>query len=430
MPIGCYCWLTEEEIAAIDWTQFDPDAEMGYILEVDLEYPPHLHLAHNSLPLAPHKMDITEDTISPFSRECLQQTRGKTVHQSSKLVSTFLPRVKYAVHAANLALYLQLGMKLVKVHRVLSFEQSNFLGKYIDSCTRRRAEAKTAFRKNIHKSFSNCNYGKFIEDKRQHLEVEICTTKEHFERCVENPRFVSFKVISTSGIVAVFLKPRRILMDQAWAIGFTILERSKEMIFDHYYNIIRPALDNNCSVVFTDTDSLCLRVVAPLSKEQVLDRLEPVMDYSNYDKSHPRYDTSRANRPKYWKDELSGKTMAEFVGLSSKCYSYRVLDDSGAAAVTKNKCKGVTKVVRSRIPFDEYKKCVTGISKHVVGQCRIESKNHTIRVVSTEKRAISSFDDKRYVFNCNIHTAAYGSTLINASRGGPGTCPFCEYWSS
>lgn len=143
--------MPEHRLNDIDWTKFDENGETGYILEVDLDYPVQLHLEHSSLPLAPHRLNITEDILSPFQKECLRELRGTEKHRSTKLVSTFLPRKKYIVHAANLALYLELGMLLTKVHRALSFTQSTFLRQYIDYCTQSRARATTTFRKNLFK---------------------------------------------------------------------------------------------------------------------------------------------------------------------------------------------------------------------------------------------------------------------------------------
>ena len=70
---------------------------------------------------------------------------------------------------------------------------------------------------------------------------------------VSNPRYISFKPIG-KGYYALFLRRKSIHMRQLWMIGFTILDRSKELIFDHYYNKIVPALDGEVTVGFTDTD--------------------------------------------------------------------------------------------------------------------------------------------------------------------------------
>lgn len=127
-----------------------------------MTYPEELHLSHSGLPLAPHRYKITEKDLSPFSKEALNVLRHTNVHESEKLVSTFLPREKYVVHACNLALYLKLGMVMTKVHRVLQFSQDNFLTEYVEFCTRKRQQSTSEFRKRLFKAFSNSNFGKVI----------------------------------------------------------------------------------------------------------------------------------------------------------------------------------------------------------------------------------------------------------------------------
>ena len=237
--------------------------------------------------------------------------------------------------------------------------------------------------------FSNSCFGKFIENRRLHLECVIAKDRCKFEKLVANPRYSNFKILSQDGIVAVFLKQRTLHMSQAWAIGFTILERSKGLIYSDYYERIKPALGEKCAVLFTDTDSLCLRVTGKLTKDQVLDKLADVMDYSNYPKDHPRYSQARQNQLRYWKDEMKGSNLVEFVGLASKTYSMRISTDGVES--TQSKCKGVGKGFRKRIPFPDYKKCVVGINSHRVNQYSIQSRDHIIRTMKFDRLCFSSF---------------------------------------
>ena len=69
MPARDFAWTTSAEL---EWLQANllsipPDAETGCILEVDLEYPPHLHPSHKDLPLAPQQEAIHFPDLSPFS---------------------------------------------------------------------------------------------------------------------------------------------------------------------------------------------------------------------------------------------------------------------------------------------------------------------------------------------------------------------------
>ncbi|CAL1535717.1 unnamed protein product, partial [Lymnaea stagnalis] len=65
LPTGEFTWLTPEEIEDFKIDDVQIDAETGYILEVDLEYPKELHDDHNDYPLAPDKIEITDDMLSP-----------------------------------------------------------------------------------------------------------------------------------------------------------------------------------------------------------------------------------------------------------------------------------------------------------------------------------------------------------------------------
>lgn len=105
-------------------------------------------------------MKVDQDIMSPFMKEVLLENRKTDRHESTKLMSTFLPKTKYICHAANLSLYLQQGLILVKVHRALKFTTSKFLEQYIKYCTEKRKQATSDFRKRLFKAFSNSNFGK------------------------------------------------------------------------------------------------------------------------------------------------------------------------------------------------------------------------------------------------------------------------------
>jgi hypothetical protein len=134
-----------------------------YTVKVDIDYSEELHAAHNSIPLAPHQMSVTEKNLSPYALECTHIIKGKKVRESTKLTWTFLLPQCYIVHAANLTLYLKLGMKLVCLHIMVAFQQFMFLETYIDFCTIKCTERKTKFHKWLFKAFSNSNVGQLIE---------------------------------------------------------------------------------------------------------------------------------------------------------------------------------------------------------------------------------------------------------------------------
>ena len=98
----------------------------GYILEVDLIYPSHLHTRHNDFPLAPEKLNVKKLQLSQFC-DNLKQRLQLGDSSIEKLIPSFLPKTNYVVHFKNLKLYLQLGLELAKVHRGVKFEQKEWL---------------------------------------------------------------------------------------------------------------------------------------------------------------------------------------------------------------------------------------------------------------------------------------------------------------
>ena len=104
---------------------------IGYILEVDLQYPDELHVLHNDYPLAPEKLAISYEMLSDYCNEIADKYEIK-VGDVKKLIPNLGSKTNYVLHYKNLQLYLSLGMKLTKIRRVLIFKQSDWMKKYID----------------------------------------------------------------------------------------------------------------------------------------------------------------------------------------------------------------------------------------------------------------------------------------------------------
>ena len=109
----------------------------GYFLEVDLDYPENIHDIHNDYPMAPEKIKIEDDMLSPYCSEIKRKYDTKT-GGINKLVPNLMPKKIYGVHYKSLQYYLSQGLILKKVHRILKFKQSNLMKLYIDFNTEKR----------------------------------------------------------------------------------------------------------------------------------------------------------------------------------------------------------------------------------------------------------------------------------------------------
>ena len=128
----------------VDVMSIDKKSDIGYILEVELEYPKELHKLHNDYPLAPEKLAVTNDILSKYCKEIADKYEIK-VSNVKKLIPNLGSKTKYVVHYKNLQLYLSLGKKLTKIYRVLKFKQSDWMKKYIDFNTKKRMCATNDF---------------------------------------------------------------------------------------------------------------------------------------------------------------------------------------------------------------------------------------------------------------------------------------------
>ena len=117
LPYGGFKWLSKEEIDKFDLNSIGENSSIGYILEVDLEYPSELHDLHNYYPLAPEKLEITQHMLSKYCSDIADEYGIKT-GSVNKLVPNLGNKSKYVVRCRNLHLYLSLGMKLTKVYRL------------------------------------------------------------------------------------------------------------------------------------------------------------------------------------------------------------------------------------------------------------------------------------------------------------------------
>lgn len=157
-----------------------------------------------------------------------------------------------------------------------------------------------------------------------------------------------------------------------------------------------------------------------LEEKDYLDILADILDTSNYPKDHPKYSDKRAAVLGFWKDELASKVMIRYVGLRAKCYSYLVGEIDRRQHV---KCKGVRAAAKRSIPFEKFAACLEKVPQKVnVSQVNFRVNNHTIYTLRVKKTAFTSFDDKRWIYNCSVHSSPYGSSLITPD----GVCPFCQ----
>ena len=259
LPTGGFTWMTEKQINKTDLAKYKEDSNKGLILEVDLEYPKSLHETHDDYPLGPEKVKVTEDMLSDDCKKIATKYQISTglVH---KLIPPLKNKEKCVLHYRNLQLYIDLGLKVTKVHKVLEFNQSPWLKQYINFNTEKRTDAKNAFEKDlIFKLMNNSVFGKTMENIKKRVDVRLVTDEKKLLKMASKPTYVSSKIVNDNLVVVHQIKETLTLNRPAY-IGMCILDLSKTLMYDFHYNYIKNKYNDKAKLLFTDTDSLTYEI--------------------------------------------------------------------------------------------------------------------------------------------------------------------------
>ena len=388
LPKCDFRWASQDEIDRFQVEDTSDDSDTGFILEVDLEYPHQIHDDHNDYPLAPERLTVTHEMLSPYSKNILEKNSiglGKT----PKLVPNLNNKSHYVLHFKNLKLYVSLGMKLTKIHRILVFEQSPWLKSYIDYNTNKRKQAANEFEKDFYKLLNNSVFGKAMENLRNHVNVELVCKKERLRKVMAKPGVRSFKIFDES-LVAIEVRKHILQLNRPIYVGMSILDISKAHMYDFFYNYLKPKYGHKLKLNFTDTDSFCLEIQTPDAYKDMQED-EHLFDLSNFPTGHFLHNTTNKKVLGKFKDECPENPPKEFIGLKPKMYSI----DLGAGE--KKVAKGVNRsVIKRQLRHALYRTCLYDGTKMSHTMVRIRSSKHQLNTIKVNKISLSAFDDKRY----------------------------------
>ena len=257
--------------------------KVGYVCEVDLEYPDELHQMHNDYPLAPEKFEVKSEWLSQYQHNFMT---NKTCLKVKKLVPNLMPKHKYVVHYRNLQLYISLGMKITKLHRTLEFNQEPWMAPYIMMNTELRKDAKSEFEKDFFKLMNNSVFGKTMENLRKRINVHLVKgtdIKNKLMKLIAKPSFNAFKKFNEN-LVAVHMYKDTLKLNRPIYVGMSILDLSKHLMYDFYYNQLKEQY-SCCNLLYTDTDSFILHVETDDVYKDIKDN-QSQYDTSNYNNKH------------------------------------------------------------------------------------------------------------------------------------------------
>ena len=332
----------------------------------------------------------------------MAKKHGVSFGQMHKLIPTLCNKEKYVVHYRNLKFYMELGLKVKKIHRVLSFDQSPWLKQYINFKTEKRRLAKNAFEKDFFKLMNNSVYGKNMENLRKRIDVRLVTNKRRLLKLITSrPTFISSKIFNEN-LVAVHKIKETLTLNRPSYIGMCVLDLSKLLMYDFHYGYIKRRYGNKAQLLFTDTDSLTYEIETD-DVYQDFWKDKDMFDNSDYNKDSPFFYDDNKKVIGKMKDEAAGVIVTEFVGLRSKMYSYV----KTAKPVKKN-------VVKNEITHKSYKDVLLNERQLRHSMRTIRSKGHQLGAYEINKVSLSCFDDKRYLLDDGITSLSYGHYKITS----------------
>ena len=238
-PFGEFKWATKLSVYRENTIKnCNENSDYGALLEVDIEYPKELATKHTDLPFLPEKSKI---------------------NKAIKLVTTIDDKENYVVHILALKQALNHGLKFKKVHRVITFKQKAWMKPYIDMNRDLRKQAKTDFEKGFFKLMNNSVFGKTMENVRNHRDIKLIVTNGRRKKLVSEPNFHTSKHFSEE-LMAIEMRKTKVTMNKPVYLGQAILDISKTLMYEFWYDYLKPKYDDKVKICYMDTDSLIIHV--------------------------------------------------------------------------------------------------------------------------------------------------------------------------
>jgi hypothetical protein len=400
---------------------------MGYIMEVDLEIPESLHDKFNDYPPAPMTRCVEMDELSSSYQHPLMDQLGitETFLRTPKLVADLNHKKNYIAHYRTLQKYIEMGVKVTRVERVLSFSQAAWMKPFIDFNTSMRNQAKNEFEKNFWKLLSNSAFGKTIENKRKRQNVIMVCSEEQAVSYTKKPTMSNIIPINSTTCLFV-MKRLSVYLDKPIAVGTSIMEISKSVMYDMHYNCIQKFYGERARLVYSDTDSFIFHLTTNDMYEDFKTNIN-YFDMSEYEPQHPHFGKFVDNTNKKvlgkFKDEFKNAIITNVWCPRPKMYGLRALtiDRAPNGEYLKEedgnwkfkifeckKAKGITHTAVSKhVPLSDYADVLTSSTQTFATMKLIRSKRHVLFTEETVKKALNGLDTKRYAIDA-VNTLALG----------------------
>ena len=297
---------------------------------------------------------------------------------------------------------MRLGIKVDKVHKILTFNEKPFLKEYIDLNTELRKHAKNDLEKDLFKLMNNAIFGKSMENVLNKSNIKLINNNpEKLLKLIKEPNFENIHKISDKQVL-VQSKPVKTKFNKPIYLGACILETSKLYMYKFWYDYLKAKYGDNVNLIYTDTDSFILEIFTDDIYEGMKND-NHLFDFSEYPLDHKCYDLKNKKKLGIFNDELYGKIMTEFSSLKPKMNSYEYIENNSIETIKTH--KGVKKSVD--IFHNDYKKSLYNEEILYKEFYNLQLNKQNIYLDKINKIIVNPFESKRYWID-NINSLPYG----------------------
>ena len=159
-----------------------------------------------------------------------------------------------------------------------------------------------------------------MENVRKHRDIKLVTTDKRRNQLVSEPNYHTAKHFSEN-VLAIEMKKIKVKMNKPLYLGLSILEISKTLMYESWYDYVKPKYQDNAKLCYMDTGNFIINIKTEDLFEDIADDIEKRFDTSNYEVSRPLPKGKNKKVIGLMKYELGGKIMTEFAALRPKTYS-------------------------------------------------------------------------------------------------------------
>ena len=170
-----------------------------------------------------------------------------------------------------------------KVHRVIKFNQKDWLKTYMITDTELRQKAKKKIEKDFFKLMNNAVFGKTMENVRKHRGIKLVTTERRRNYLVSEPNYHTTNFF-TENLLATEMKKTEITMNKPVYLALSILDLSKTAMYEFWYDYIKPKHGEKAKLCYMDTGGFIIHVKTDDNYKDIAEDVETRFDTWNYER--------------------------------------------------------------------------------------------------------------------------------------------------